>query len=91
MNLDVQCALTLGISTARSTVNGRLSLALTPILVGQLPTNVSSVGGSKATVQFVSSVGRGDAYGTATPFFSRAFAAANACFALISGSDLRKE
>src|SRR6266545_2809869 len=51
--------LTFGISTATSTPNFWLSLALTPILFAQLPTRVMSLGGSNATFHFVSSVGRG--------------------------------
>jgi hypothetical protein len=54
-----ECMLTLGISTAKSTPNFNPSFSLTLTLFAQLPASVISLGLSKATFQFVSSVGRG--------------------------------
>lgn len=79
--------LTLGICTARSTVYFSPSFGFTDSLFAQLPTSVILDGGWKATFQLVSSVGRGVAYGMATPALSNEREAANGCWGATSGID----
>jgi len=84
-----QIPLTFGISTARSTPNFCPSFGFTLTLFAQLPTRLISLGGSKATFQLVSSVGRGSEYGTATPFFCNLRAASKGCWGEDEGIPLR--
>ena len=79
--------LTLGICTARSTIYPSPSFGFTDSLFAQLPTTVIFVGGWKATFQLVSSVGRGVAYGIATPALSRERDAVNGCWEATAGID----
>ena len=58
-------------ATATSTWYFRESLPLTAVFVAQLPARTISEGGSNATFQLVSSVGKGRMYGTAIPFLER--------------------
>lgn len=80
-------ALTLGICTARSTVYLSPSFGFTDNLFAQLPTSVMLDGGWKATFQLVSSVGRGVAYGIATPALSSERDADNGCWGATAGID----
>ena len=80
-------ALTLGICTARSIVYVSPSFGFTDSLFAQPPTTVIFAGGWKATFQLVSSVGKGMAYGTATPALSRERDAVSGCWGAIAGID----
>ena len=84
-----ECMLTLGISTARSTPNLNPSFSFTLTLFAQLPASVISLGLSNATFQFVSSVGRGSEYGTATPFFKSFRAASRGCWGETEGIPIK--
>jgi hypothetical protein len=78
---------TLGICTARSTIYLSLSFGFTDNLFAQLPTSAMLDGGWKATFQLVSSVGRGVAYGMATPALSSERDAASGCLGGTAGID----
>jgi len=85
--IGVTNTLTLGICTARSTVYFSPSFGFTDSLFAQLPTTVIFVGGWKATFQLVSSVGRGVAYGIATPSLSKERDTVNGCWGATAGID----